>query len=341
MTSSTVTPENSASASSSSRWLRMGTASSLMSSGTHVAAAVRGGPGLGRADVGQAAADAQPEPDVAQRAGLLGELADVAEDGRVHVHLVGELGHLDDRARGDHVLDGGGAVTGGRGGEQRDGRGMVGVAEAGLHQEPVELRLGQPVGACLLDRVLGGDDHERPADLVGGPVDGDVALLHDLEQGRLGLRRGPVDLVGQHDGGEDRAAVEVEGAGALVVDGDAGDVAGQQVGRELDPAVRALDRVGDRLGQRGLPGAGVVLEQQVPLGQQAGEREPDRRAACRSRPARRWPPACRRRARTTWPGRTSWRCAWVVPLAVAVVTIPRAFSGASPRCCRTWLDRLR
>ena len=91
MTSSTVTPENSASASSSSRWLSTGHGELLDVVGHDVAAAVGERPGLGGADVGEAAADAQPEPDVAELAGLVRELADVAEDGRVDVHRVGEL----------------------------------------------------------------------------------------------------------------------------------------------------------------------------------------------------------------------------------------------------------
>ena len=157
--------------------------------------------------------------------------------------------------------------------EQLDGRRAVGVAHRGLHQEAVELRLGQPVGAGLLDRVLGGDDQERPADRVGDAVDGDPALLHHLEQRRLGLGRGAVDLVGQHDGVEDRAGVEVEGALVLVVDRHAGDVGGQQVGRELDAGVAALDGVGQRPRQHRLAGAGEVLEQDVALGQQAGQRQ--------------------------------------------------------------------
>ena len=159
--------------------------------------------------------------------------------------------------------------------QQLDGGVLVGVADRGLHQEPVELGLGQPVGAGLLDRVLGGDHHERPADLVRHAVDGDPALLHHLEQRRLGLRRGAVDLVGEHDRGEDRAGVELEGALLLVVDRHAGDVGRQQVGRELDPGVRALHGVGERAGQHRLAGAREVLEQQVALGQQAGQRQPD------------------------------------------------------------------
>jgi hypothetical protein len=40
---------------------------------------------------------------------------------------------------------------------------------------------------------------------MGVTVDRDLALGHGLEQGGLGSRRGPVDLVGQDDVGEDRA----------------------------------------------------------------------------------------------------------------------------------------
>ena len=73
-------------------------------------------------------------------------------------------------------------------------------------------------------------------------VDRDAALLHHLEQRGLGLGARAVDLVGEHDVGEDRAGVELERALLLVVHRDAGDVAGEQVGGELDARVRALAR---------------------------------------------------------------------------------------------------
>jgi hypothetical protein len=44
-------------------------------------------------------------------------------------------------------------------------------------------------------------------------VDGDGALLHRLEQRRLGAGRCPVDLVSEHHGGEHRPGVELEGRG--------------------------------------------------------------------------------------------------------------------------------
>ena len=51
---------------------------------------------------------------------------------------------------------------------------------------------------------------KRRLQLVRHAVDGDAALGHRLQQARLGPRRGPVDLVGQHDLGEDRAGTELE-----------------------------------------------------------------------------------------------------------------------------------
>jgi hypothetical protein len=75
----------------------------------------------------------------------------------------------------------------------------VRTGDEDVEHEAVELGLGQRVGALLLDRVLGGEDEERLRQRVGGPAGGDLVLLHRLEQRRLRLRRGPVDLVGQDD----------------------------------------------------------------------------------------------------------------------------------------------
>jgi hypothetical protein len=147
------------------------------------------------------------------------------------------------------------------------------VAEAGAHEEAVELGLGQLVGARLLDRVLGGDHHERTTHVVGPAVDGDVALLHHLEQRRLGLGRGTVDLVGKDDAVEDGSGVEGELAVGLVVDSDAGDVGRQQVRGELDAGERALQGLRQRPGHHRLARARQVLEQEVPARDQAGERQ--------------------------------------------------------------------
>jgi hypothetical protein len=110
---------------------------------------------------------------------------------------------------------------------------------------------------------------------VGGAVDRDLALFHGLEQRRLRLGRGPVDLIAEHDVGEHRTRLELEVAPLLVIGAHTGDVAGQQVRRELDPPHGAVDRPGQRLGQHGLAHPGHVLDEQVALGQQHRERELD------------------------------------------------------------------
>ena len=61
-------------------------------------------------------------------------------------------------------------------------------------------------------------DDERARDQVRRAVDGDLSLLHHLEQRRLRLRRGPVDLVADDDVGEHRARAELELVGVRVVD---------------------------------------------------------------------------------------------------------------------------
>ena len=81
----------------------------------------------------------------------------------------------------------------------------VGVVDQDIEHEAVELGLGQRIGPFLLDRVLGRQHEERVGQPVALAADGDLPLLHRLEQGRLGLGRRAVDLVGQDDVGEDRA----------------------------------------------------------------------------------------------------------------------------------------
>ena len=98
-------------------------------------------------------------------------------------------------------------------------------------------------------------------------------LLHRLEQARLGLGRRAVDLVGQDEVGEDRARLEAEDALAVLLDEDvrAGDVGRHQVRRELDPVERAVDGVRDGPDEHRLAEAGDALEQDVAVGQQAGQ----------------------------------------------------------------------
>ena len=104
-------------------------------------------------------------------------------------------------------------------------------------------------------------------------ADGDLTLLHHLEQRALHLRRGAVDLVGQEEVGEHRSERRRELARALVVDAGADEVGGHEVGRELDALELAPDRVGDRLDRQRLGQAGHPLDEQVALGEER-DRQP-------------------------------------------------------------------
>ena len=110
---------------------------------------------------------------------------------------------------GEDLLDA--AFVGAGGGKQHAPLGaLVGIADVDLQQEAVELRFGQRIGAFLLERVLCRQHVERRGHIMALAGDRDVVLLHGLQQRRLGLRAGAVDLVGHQQLGEDRALDEAE-----------------------------------------------------------------------------------------------------------------------------------
>ena len=153
------------------------------------------------------------------------------------------------------------------------------VAEAQPHQEPVELRLGQLVGALVLDRVVGREHHERLRQPPRLAVDADLALAHRLEQRGLGLRRRAVDLVGQQQLGEDRAGAEHHLPVALVVQRRADHVRRQQVGGELDAGEVEAEHARERPRDQRLAQAGQVLEEHVAAGQDADQHQLEGAAA--------------------------------------------------------------
>ncbi len=79
------------------------------------------------------------------------------------------------------------------------------VGDLQLEHEAVHLRLGQGVGAFLLDRVLRREHEERVGQGMRLVADRHLPLLHRFEERALHLRRRAVDLVREHDVGEDRA----------------------------------------------------------------------------------------------------------------------------------------
>jgi hypothetical protein len=141
-------------------------------------------------------------------------------------------------------------------GEHRDLVLARGQADVELEQEAVELRLGQRVGALVLDRVLRRADDERVGQRPGRPVDGHLPLLHRLEQeacvfgGVRLISSASRRLVKTGPGPEDELAVGVHQR--------AGDVAGHEVGGELHALGVERQRGGagpheQRLGHAGTP----------------------------------------------------------------------------------------
>ena len=151
----------------------------------------------------------------------------------------------------------------------------VGIADVDLHQEAIELRLGQRVGAFLLERVLRRQNMERRRQVVARPSDRHVAFLHRLQQRRLGARAGPVDLVRHQQLGEDRPLDEAETAAAveaLLHYLGPENVGGHQVGGELHPQRVEPHDDSQGLDQLGLGEAGNADQQSVSAGEQRHQR---------------------------------------------------------------------
>ena len=147
------------------------------------------------------------------------------------------------------------------------------IADRHAQQEAVELRLGERIGALVLDRVLRREHEERRPEPARLAFDRHLAFLHRLEQRRLGLRRGAVDLVGEQEVREDRTGAEFEVGFALVEDRRAGHVRRHQVGRELD--AREVDRrdLRERASHQRLRQPRVVLDQDVAVREHAEQQQ--------------------------------------------------------------------
>ena len=147
----------------------------------------------------------------------------------------------------------------------------AGVVHADVEQEPVELRFGQRVRALLFQGVLRRQHEKGSGQQVGAATGADVPLLHGFEHRGLRLRRRPVDFVRQNQVGEDRTGQEaigpLPGLRVFLDDLGTGDVAGHQVGCELDAFEGQMQRLGQRADQQGFCQPGHAFEQGVTSGE--------------------------------------------------------------------------
>ena len=253
--------------------------------GHHEVAAAEQRLGFGGAGQGDAGARAAALDQAGVLAGGAHQAQQVVDQGRVDQHLFGAAGQLEDAGGvGDrrqlrrvqavrqppveHHLHHARFVR------------LVRVVDQNLEQEAVQLRLRQRVGAFLVERVLGGQHHERRRQREAFALDGDLPLLHHFQQRRLGLGRRPVDLVGEQQVGEGRPLAHPEVAALAVEQGVAGDVRGHQVGGELDALKVQLQHPRQAARQQRLAEPGHAFDQHMAAGDQGDQHLPgDRRLA--------------------------------------------------------------
>ena len=147
------------------------------------------------------------------------------------------------------------------------------VIDDDVQHEAVELRFGQRVGAFHLDGVLRGENEEGLGEMHGVSGDGDLMLLHGLQQRGLGLRRRAVDLIREDHVGKDGAFVEDHATPLLGILQDlrAGDVGGHEVGRELDAVEAEVEDIGHGFDQQRLRQTGSAGDEAMPACEQSDE----------------------------------------------------------------------
>jgi hypothetical protein len=103
---------------------------------------------------------------------------------------------------------------------------------------------------------------------------GHLAFLHRFEERRLGLRRGAVDFVRQHDVGENRPTDEAEltlAVGRFVEHRGSGNVRRHQVWGELDALEGRVQDLADARDHERLGESGHADEEAVAAGEDGGE----------------------------------------------------------------------
>ena len=165
-----------------------------------------------------------------------------------------------------------------------------------LEHESIDLRFGQRVRAFELDRILRGEHEERQRQRARLAEDRDASLLHRFEQRRLCLGRCAIDLVREQQVGEDGPRMEGKllAAVAVLENMAAGDVAREEVGRELDAAEVERQQPRERLHELCLAEARQAFKQDVAASEERGDNLVDRVLFTEDDPAQRLDDACDR-----------------------------------------------
>src|ERR1700733_1291596 len=109
---------------------------------------------------------------------------------------------------------------------------------------------------------------------MGGGAAGNRALLHSFQQRGLGLRRSPINFIGENQIRENRARLKAQSLGAMIVtldDPAAYDVGGHEVGSELNSRILEMQYASERPQQSGLAEARDAFQQHVAASQEADQ----------------------------------------------------------------------
>ena len=250
-----------------------------------VAAAVEERVGLGREgeiDGGTGRGTVADHPVKLEAVGLrLATGPDDIDD--VVLHPVVDVDTVDDFARADDLLRGDQGIDpelrrGSRHGVE-DGTflGARGVADMHLEHEAVELRLGQLVGALLLERIHRGEHEEWVGQFVSLVPEGDLALLHGFKQGALHFGRGAIDFVSEDEIGKNRPQLGRKFAVTRVVDQRADQVGREKVGGKLQTGETGVQARGEGAHGQRLGQPGHALKEDVTIGQETHDQALDKK----------------------------------------------------------------
>ncbi|MNV49823.1 hypothetical protein D3C71_1417930 [compost metagenome] len=148
-----------------------------------------------------------------------------------------------------------------------------GIPQLHPDHEPVHLRVRKRESALIIDRILGRHHHERPLQLKRLPIHADLALLHALQQARLGTRRRPVDFVRENNLSEQGTGAKVKLPILLIIEVNAGQIRWKQIRRELNPLKAEVEGSGEALGQKRLSCSRHILQQHMPPGEERREQQ--------------------------------------------------------------------
>ena len=141
----------------------------------------------------------------------------------------------------------------------------VRIAHVQPNQEAVQLGVGQRLGPGGAHRVLRRQDDKRHRQRPGQAIDRHLPFFHRLQQRRLRLAGGPVDLICQQQIRHNCAGFILQARRLAIVDGEADDIRRQCIRCELHTLCVQPQHLGKGQGHCRLADAGNILEQDVPL----------------------------------------------------------------------------